>query len=160
MNNIIGKHKDMELVDTIILNGIIEKFYSDDEICHETVGINTYEVVKRLDGTEIKRLVSSFPFTKEMADRCEWVDRYANIYMLTGDTLIDIDNIEETKIMSMMGWVDSEYMHVYSDISGYLWTHETFRCGGHDIPAILENHLGEYIHMEIELYKKREKYEF
>ena len=154
MNNIVGKHEDMELVDTIILNGIIEMCDTHDDNCG-TIGVNTYEFIKRLNGTEIKNLTSSFPFTQEMADRCQWKDRYASIYMLTGNTPIDIDNVEETKIMSMMGWVDSEYCHAYSDLTGYLWTDEEFKCGGHDIPAILKSHLGEYIHMEIELYKSK-----
>lgn len=153
MNKIIGRHEDMQLVDTIILNGVIEMCETHDDNW-DTIGVNTYEIVKRLDGTEIKTLVRSFPFTQEMEDRCGWNNRYANIYMLTGNTPIDLDNIEETKIVSMMGWVESEYYHTYSDCTGYLWTNEEFKCGGHDIPNILRNHLGEYIHMEIELYKK------
>ena len=38
----------------------------------------------------------------------------------------------ETKIVSMMGEVESQYYHRYSDLTGYLWTDEAFKCGGHD----------------------------
>ena len=98
-------------------------------------------------------VVDSFPFTKEMEDRCGWRNRYASIQMLTGDTPIDMDHIDETKIVSMEGMVDSHYYHQYSDYTGYLWTCEGFKCGGHDIPKILQSHIGKYVHMEIELYQ-------
>lgn len=90
-----------------------------------------------------------------MEDKCSWRNNYASIQMLTGDTPIDIDHIDETKVVSMEGDIESRYYHRYSDYTGYLWTEEDFKCGGHDIPKILQSHLGEYIHMEIELYKKK-----
>ena len=81
--------------------------------------------------------------------------KYASIQILTGDTPIDMDHIDETKIVSMEGYVNSHYYHRYSDYTGYLWTEEGFKCGGHDIPKILESHMGEYIHMEIGLYERK-----
>ena len=94
-------------------------------------------------------------FSKNLEDICGWVHKYASIQMLTGKTPIDMDHIDETKIVSMMGEVDSKYYHRYSDYTGYLWTEEEFKCGGHDLLKILESHLGEYIHIEIELYNKK-----
>ena len=151
--NEIGRFEEMELVETIVLNGIIGYCNTYDEN-DETIGIKVVQKVKRLNGEYADTVVDSFPFTKAMEDKCGWRDKYASIQMLTGDTPIDIDHIDETKIVSMMGEVESEYYHCYSDLTGYLWTTEKFKCGGHDIPAILRSHMGEYIHMEIELYEK------
>lgn len=149
----IGTHEKMELAETIILNGIIDYCDTyDDNV--ETIGIKTIQQVKRVDGKYADMVVGSFPFTKVMEDKIQWCEKYASIQMLTGDTPIDVDNIDETKIVSMMGEVESEYYHRYSDLTGYLWTDEGFKCGGHDIPEILESHIGEYIHMEIELYEE------
>jgi hypothetical protein len=142
-----------ELVDTIILNGVIGYCSTNDENT-ESIGIKVVEKAKRLNGEVKEIVVDSFPFTKEMEDKCGWKNNYASIQMLTGDTPIDMEHIDETKIASMEGDVKSVYYHVYSDYTGYLWTEEEFKCGGHDIPKILQSHLGEYIHMEIELYKK------
>lgn len=146
--------ENMKLVDTIILNGVIGYCDTDDDN-GETIGVKVIQKVKRLNGEVKETVVDSFPFTKEMADKCSWMERYASIQMLTGNTPIDIDHIDETKIVSMMGEVDSEYYHRYSDYTGYLWTEEGFKCGGHDIPKILRSHMGEYIHMEIDLYEKK-----
>jgi hypothetical protein len=152
--NKIGYHEEMKLVETIILNGIIAMCNTNDEN-YETIGVKTTQKVKRLNGEYIDTVVNGFPFTKVMEDKCGWGNKYASIQILTGDTPIDIDHIDETKIVSMMGEVDSEYYHTYSDYTGYLWTNEGFTCGGHDIPQILKSHMGEYIHMEIELYEKK-----
>lgn len=29
--------------------------------------------------------------------------------------------------------MESEYYHQYSDLTGYLWTDERFKAGGHDL---------------------------
>lgn len=144
---------NMKLVDTIILNGIIGDCDTYDDNSY-TVGIKSIQRVKRLNGEYAEIITSSFPFTKAMEDKCKWRNKYASIQMLTGDTPIDINHIDETKIVSMMGEVTSEYYHCYSDLTGYLWTDESFKCGGHDIPKILRSHMGEYVHMEIELYER------
>ena len=99
-------------------------------------------------------MAHGFAFSKEMESRCGWLDRYASIQMLTGDTPIDMDHIDETKIVSMEGITESEYYHRYSDYTGYLWTEEEFKCGGHDLLKILERNMGKYIHIEIELYSR------
>lgn len=152
--NKIGNHEKMELVETIILNGIIGMCDTYDEN-DETIGVKVIQRVKRLNGEYMDTVVDSFPFCQAMEKKCGWINKYASIQMLTGDTPIDINHLDETKIVSMMGQVESAYYHRYSDYTGYLWTVEKFRCGGHDIPKILSSHMGEYIHMEIELYQEK-----
>ncbi len=144
---------NLELYDTIVLNGLIGycKTHDDND---ETIGVKVIQRVRRLNGEEKDVIIDSFPFTVEMADRCEWGKSYASVQMLTGLTPIDMDHIDETKIVSMEGEVDSQYYHRYSSYTGYLGTEEEWKCGGHSIPGILLNHIGEYVHMEIELYKK------
>ena len=146
--------ENLKLKETIILNGIVGDCKTGDENYY-TIGIKTMQKVKRLNGTIESLVVGEFPFTKEMEDKCGWRGNYASIQMLTGSTPIDLDHIDETKIVSMMGEVSSHYYHRYSDYTGYLWTEEGFKCGGHDIPKILNSHMNEYIHMEIELYERR-----
>ena len=145
--------EDFKLVDNIILNGKVEYCDTHDENS-STIGIKMYTTTKKLNGTVIETCVGQFPFSKEMEEKCGWSHKYASIQMLTGNTPIDLDHIDETKIVSMMGEVESRYYHRYSDYTGYLWTEEGFICGGHDLLKILQSHLNEYIHIEIELYNK------
>lgn len=143
---------DYKLVDTIILNGKIEYCATHDD-ADETIGIKMVQNIKRLNGEIVETEVGSFPLTKEMENKCGWSKYVASVQMLIGDTPIDTDHINETKVVSMEGIVDSKYYHRYSDLTGYLWTEEGFKVGGHDIPAILQANVGKYIYMEIELYE-------
>lgn len=146
--------ENYKLVDTIILHGIVGYCDTGDEN-DSTIGVKVMELVKRLNGSAEEVVVGEFPFTKRMEEKCGWYNKYASIQMLTGDTPIDMDHIDETKIVSMEGDVSSHYYHRYSDYTGYLWTEEGFKCGGHDVPEILKSYMGKYIHMEIELYEYR-----
>lgn len=147
------EHKNLKLYDTIVLHGIIgySKTYDDADTI---IGINNEIVVKCFDGTTVKQVLSGFPFSKEMEQKCGWLNSYASIQMFTGKTPIDMDHFDETMIVSMEGYVDSYYYHDYSSYTGYLGTAEGFKAGGHDLIQILSSHMGEYIHMEIKLYKE------
>ena len=144
--------EEYKLIDTIILNGIVDYCETHDEN-DETIGVKVVQKVKRLNGEIKETVVDSFPFTKEMQKKCGWYERYASIQMLTGDEPIDMDHLDETKIVSMEGDVSSKYYHRYSDFTGYLWTESEFKCGGHDIKNILTNYIGKYL---VKNYKLKE----
>lgn len=150
---IIERPENLEKEEEIILNGQIGwcSTYDDAE---SVIGVKQLQNVKCFSGKELVVQNGEFPLSKAMEDKIGWCDYYASIQMLTGDTPIDLDHLDETKIVSMEGDVESKYYHRYSDYTGYLWTEEAFKCGGHDLVKILESHIGECIHMEITLYRK------
>lgn len=142
-----------KLEDTIILNGKVGWVNTGDD-AESIIGVQNIQKIKRFSGEEIVASNGGFAFSKEMESRCGWLDKYASIQILTGDTPIDMDHIDETKIVSMEGITESKYYHQYSDYSGYLGTREDFKCGGHDLLEILYSNIGKYIHIEIELYSR------
>lgn len=89
-----------KLEDTIILNGKVGWVNTGDD-ADSIIGIQNIQKVKRFSGEEIVVSNDGFAFSKEMESRCGWLDRYASIQMLTGDTPIDMDHIDETKIVLM-----------------------------------------------------------
>ena len=108
----IPNPENLKLVDTVILNGVVGYCATHDDN-DETIGVKVIQKVKRLNGEVKETVVDSFPLTQEMSERCGWRGRYASIQMLTGNTPIDIDHIDETKVVSMMGEVESQYYHRY-----------------------------------------------
>lgn len=152
MNKMIMTPENLELVDTIVLNGIVGMCRTHDEN-YETIGVKEIKELYTFKGKIIKTENNGFPLTKEMEDRIGWTDYFASVRMVTGNTPIDPTKVEETIIECFEGNAKGEYSHAYSDYTGYLWTDEKFVVGGHDIPKILRSHMNEYIHMEIELYK-------
>lgn len=144
--------EDFKRVNFIVLNGLIADCKTHDG-CYETIGVVSETPIKTLDGG-YTWVIKEFPFSKNMEEEIGWGKKFASVQMLTGKTPIDMDHIEDTKIVSMMGEVEHEYYHEYSDYTGYLWTNEKFKCGGHDLIEILNSHRGEYIHLEIELFER------
>jgi hypothetical protein len=41
--------------------------------------------------------------------------------------------LEEALVKTSMGEVDASFYHSYSDLTGYLWTNEEIKVGGHDL---------------------------
>lgn len=44
---------------------------------------------------------------------------------------------------------DIDYCMHYSELTGYLWTDENLKVGGHNLIKILSNYLGKYLHLEV-----------
>lgn len=78
-----------KLEDTIILNGKVG-WVNTGDVADSIIGIQNIQKVKRFSGEEIVVSNNGFAFSKEMESRCGWLDRYASIQMLTGDTPIGI----------------------------------------------------------------------
>ena len=70
-----------------------------------------------------------------------------------------ISNTEKTKeeltenmIMAISGSVDADYGDAYSDYTGYLWTDEELKVGGHDLLDELRSNVGKYVYMEVDVH--------
>jgi hypothetical protein len=51
--------------------------------------------------------------------------------------------------VSASGTLKTAYNHRYSEMSGYLWTDETFKVGGHDIIEELSGSVGKWCHLNL-----------
>lgn len=146
--------EDVELEERIILNGKVDYVETGDEQ-NNTIGIVLMNKIKTFSGETVISNNYGFPLSKEMENKLNWKNCYASVKFVTCDTPIDVEHIEEKIIESYYGLCETQYRHRYSDYTGYLWTDEEFKVGGHDLIKILESHEGEYIHLEIELYKEK-----
>lgn len=57
----------------------------------------------------------------------------------------------EGLIQTLYGDAEAEYEHAYSEYTGYLWTDENIKIGGHDLLSELENKIGKFLYLEIEI---------
>ena len=70
-------------------------------------------------------------------------------YWISNQELDENKIIDITAKMSV-GILESEYMHRYSEYTGYLWTDEELNIGGHDLLEELKDNVGKWLYMEIE----------
>ena len=75
-------------------------------------------------------------------------------YWIT-DKQVSKEAAQEQFIQTLCGRADSRFKSQYSEITGYLWTDEFCKVGGHDLIQILKTHVGNWLHMEIDLHKKK-----
>lgn len=66
------------------------------------------------------------------------------------------DRLNEEFIKTIVGFGSAEYAMVYSEYTGYLWTDESIKVGGHQLLNELYGNCGRYLHMKI-TYTKEDK---
>ena len=63
------------------------------------------------------------------------------------------DQASASFLTEIMGVVDSEFGARYSEITGYLWTDEELRIGGHDLIVELSSYIGKWVILEIDIHE-------
>jgi hypothetical protein len=58
----------------------------------------------------------------------------------------------EDHARQLMGIADTSYDVHYSEITGYLWTDQECKIGGHDLIGELEDSAGKWLILEIEIH--------
>lgn len=64
---------------------------------------------------------------------------------------------EDFLINTLYGNLESEYGAVYSEITGYLWTNDDLKVGGHDLRKEFESYVGKYLYLTVEIDEEVEK---
>ena len=77
---------------------------------------------------------------------------YARYYI--SDEELEKDELKEEFLKTIWGIGEADYGVAYSEITGYLWTDEEIKIGGHDLLTELKSHIGKYLYLEIDFRKK------
>ena len=62
------------------------------------------------------------------------------------------DEIQENFIRKVIGDLEADYHDCYSEYTGYLWTTEELKVGGHDLLKELESYTGKFLILEATIY--------
>lgn len=76
-------------------------------------------------------------------------------YYLSDKEATKDELVEDFLINTLYGNMESEYGARYSEYTGYLWTDDNLRVGGHDLLSELGDADGKYLYMIIELDKEK-----
>ena len=90
------------------------------------------------------------PLAEVLAD--EISGRTVSVRYWVTDKEVSKDAAAECFIGRLMGQADCEFMSWYSEVTGYLWTDENIKIGGHDLLAELQSYVGRYLILEVDLY--------
>lgn len=65
------------------------------------------------------------------------------------------EQAQEMFIKKLFGEAECEYGSEYSEITGYLWTDDKCKIGGHDLIEELKSYVGKYLILEIEIHEDK-----
>lgn len=60
--------------------------------------------------------------------------------------------LRENQLLKISGSVDADYRDRYTEVTGYLWTDEKLKVGGHDLLSEISDNEGKYIYLEINIH--------
>lgn len=73
-------------------------------------------------------------------------------YWICADKMSQEEANEAFQLHLFGGKASALYSPIYSEITGYLWTDEELRVGGHDLLKELDSFIGKYLILEIEVH--------
>lgn len=62
------------------------------------------------------------------------------------------EEAQENFVKEIMGATDCDFGSHYSELTGYLWTDEEIKIGGHDLMRELRSHVGKWLILEVEIH--------
>ena len=62
------------------------------------------------------------------------------------------NTIKREALEQAMGKADITWGSAYSEVTGYLWTDEEFKVGGHDMIARLKSDVDKYLLLEVDVH--------
>ena len=74
-------------------------------------------------------------------------------YWLSSNELRTVEEADMQTLEQVTGFLDTEIYHHYSDVTGYLWTDEHFKVGGHDLIPIFTDAEDSYLLLEITVHE-------
>lgn len=91
------------------------------------------------------------PLAKRL-DRIHY--RYVSVCYWITEVAMTRSQVLEAHIKTVLGQAEARYSAVYSDVTGYLWTDQDLKIGGHDLLQELTSHVGKFVTLEIVIHSK------
>lgn len=85
----------------------------------------------------------------------EIVNEFVSVRYWITDTKCSKEQAQEQFLKKLYGAADIEFESHYSDITGYLWTDEEIKIGGHDLLAELTSHKDKWLILEIDIHEDK-----
>ncbi len=80
---------------------------------------------------------------------------YLSVQYFVSDVALNADDLQVAWLDRLEGIGDADYTVHWSDYTGYLWTDEEIKVGGHNLLEELKSHKNQYLYLEIEYRKEK-----
>ena len=98
-----------------------------------------------IDGEPLAQTFEENSITRKPVTVCYYICE-------TEKTLEEAKEAYLKMVMGLEGEAEAEYSHAYSEVTGYLWTDEELKIGGHDLCEELKSYEGKYLILLVEVH--------
>lgn len=81
-------------------------------------------------------------------------NKQVSVRYYLSDKETSFEDAQTRFVEKLLGKIEVEYRDNYSEYTGYLWTDENLKVGGHDLMAELRNNVGKFLNLEIEVHEQ------
>lgn len=85
----------------------------------------------------------------KIAEDMDHYGEYLSVRYTVTEIRDTLGNALEKFIQYLSGVGEAEHVPRYSETTGYLWTDENLKVGGHDLLEEIRSYLGKYLNLEI-----------
>ena len=78
----------------------------------------------------------------------------ASISFYFSDKRMSEDELILAFLETLYGHTEADYGVAWDEITGYLWTDEELKIGGHDLLEIFRHNLGKYLYLKIVVHEE------
>jgi hypothetical protein len=89
------------------------------------------------------------PLAERIQSDMEQYGRYLSVRYFTSDEEKTEEQLTLELARVFAGEGEADVGHRYSEVTGYLWTDEDIKVGGHDLMGELHGQRGKFLHLEI-----------
>ena len=93
------------------------------------------------------------PLAKELHNLFGWGQRQVSVRYIIADKAITEEERLDAEIRQAVGEGKVRWGARYSELTGYLWTDEEVRIGGHDLIEELKDHVGKWCWLEVKVHE-------
>lgn len=97
----------------------------------------------------------SDPLAEELQDRIS--RKTVSVRYWITDQECSKEEAQTEFLKSLFGATNCNFGSCYSETTGYLWTDEEVKIGGHDLIQELHSHVGKWLILEIEIHEQRNR---
>jgi len=95
-------------------------------------------------------LVNGEPLARTVQEGRDEYGKYLSVsYYITDQSVTDEDELQEAFLGRLDGLGEVDFDIRYSEITGYLWTDEELKVGGHDLIEELTSYVGKYLYLKV-----------
>jgi hypothetical protein len=95
---------------------------------------------------------NSTPFAKRWQQELGWGKTQVTVRYWISDKEQTKEELIENQVLRISGAASANYSDRYSELTGYLWTDENLKVGGHDLMAELESNYDKFLYMEVDIH--------